>query len=88
VLAVLRGQPPERPHRVDAPHRPAKPSPGAREATAELEQVRAEAHHHRDRLALYRARMLGPNPTSRTRLQELERVSAAADARLARAERD
>ena len=89
MLAILRRRPPVR--RADVAPRPPKPSPAvqatAREDAAELEQIRAEAHHHRDRLALYRARTLSPNPTSRTRLQELERISAAATERLARAER-
>jgi hypothetical protein len=47
----------------------------------------AEARYHRDRLALYRARVLSAKPTSPGRLQELERTAAAADARLRHARR-
>jgi hypothetical protein len=36
-------------------------------------------------MALYRARLYAGKPTSATRLRELERTSAAADARLAHA---
>ena len=53
----------------------------------ELERLEAEANYHRDRLALYRARVYGPRPTSMTRLRELERTSANADERLAHARR-
>jgi hypothetical protein len=49
---------------------------------AELAQLEAEARYHRERLALYRARAYGPRPTSPTRLRELERTSAGAEARL------
>lgn len=88
---MLRGQPPVPAQRLDLEARPRQPSPAdkakAREEASELEQIRAEARHHRDRLALYRARALSANPTSRTRLQELERIAAAAAERLARAER-
>jgi hypothetical protein len=56
---------------------------------ADLDQIadlRAEARHARERYDLYRAKMYGSRPTSMTRLRELERVSAAADARLLNAE--
>jgi hypothetical protein len=56
-------------------------------ADHQLEQLEAEARYHRDRLALYRARVYGAKPTSLTRLRELERTSAGADARLAHAKR-
>lgn len=49
---------------------------------SELPQLEAEARYHRDRLALYRARLLSARPASPSRLRELERISAAADARL------
>ena len=49
---------------------------------AELQRLEAEARYHRDRHALYRARALTGRPTSPGRLRELERISAAADARL------
>ena len=88
---MLRGQPPEHAQRLDLQAPTPVPSAAtqakARDDAAALEQIRAEAHHHRDRLALYRARVLSSNPTSRSRLQELERISAVADMRLARAER-
>jgi hypothetical protein len=45
-------------------------------------RLEAEARYHRDRLALYRARVYGSKPTSLSRLRELERTSRAADARL------
>ncbi len=62
-----------------------RPRTARRDADADLERYAAEAQHHRNRLALYRARVLGPNPTSTNRLRELQEVSAAADLRLARA---
>jgi hypothetical protein len=48
-----------------------------------LEMIEAEARYHRDRLALYRARVYANKPTSAMRLRELERTAAAADERLA-----
>jgi hypothetical protein len=45
-------------------------------------RLEAEARYHRDRLALYRARIVSAKPTSPGRLRELERASGAADARL------
>jgi hypothetical protein len=45
-------------------------------------RLEAEARYHRDRLALYRARVYNSKPTSPSRLRELERTSRAADARL------
>lgn len=53
-----------------------------------LAQLRAEARHARERLDLYRAKTYGPRPTSATRLRELERAQAAAQARLEHAERE
>jgi hypothetical protein len=52
---------------------------------AELARLEAEARYHRERLALYRAKAYGPRPTSLTRLRELERTSAGAQARLEQA---
>ena len=52
-----------------------------------LEELRAEARYRRDRLALYRARLLTGRPATQTRLRELERLAASADARLDRATR-
>jgi hypothetical protein len=51
-------------------------------ADAELERLEAEARYHRERLALYRAKAYGSRATSQTRLEELERTSARAQARL------
>jgi hypothetical protein len=45
-------------------------------------RLEAEARYHRERLALYRARVYNSRPTSLTRLRELERTSRAADERL------
>jgi hypothetical protein len=53
----------------------------------ELETLEAEARFHRDRLALYRARVYAVKPTSGTRLRELEHRAAGAVARLERARR-
>ena len=39
----------------------------------------AEARYHRDRLALYRARVHSGKPTSLARLGELERAAARAE---------
>jgi hypothetical protein len=52
-----------------------------------LEILRAEARYHRERHALYRAKVYGlRRPTSMTRLRELERASALAEERLRAAE--
>ena len=56
-------------------------------ALGDLADLEAQARYHRDRLALYRARVQGPHPTSSTRLAELERTAAAADDRLRTARR-
>ncbi|MDP1847551.1 MAG: hypothetical protein Q8K79_07155 [Solirubrobacteraceae bacterium] len=56
-----------------------------RQAALQLEHLEAEARHHRNRLALYNARILTGRPASPTRLEELRRISAGADARLAHA---
>src|SRR4051794_41801776 len=49
---------------------------------ADLAIVEAEARYRRERLALYRARVLSAKPTSIGRLRELEREAAAAETRL------
>ena len=64
---------------------PRAPSTPASVDAENLELLDAEARYHRDRLALYRARVYAGKPTSAMRLRELERTSAAADARLAHA---
>jgi hypothetical protein len=56
-----------------------------RQAALQLERLEAEAQHHRNRLALYNARILTGKPSDRMRLEELRRISAGADARLAHA---
>jgi hypothetical protein len=69
--------------------RPATPRGAARGAlpAPDLHELEAQARYHRDRLALYRARVLSAKPTSAARLRELQRASAAADARLHHATR-
>jgi hypothetical protein len=52
----------------------------------QIADLRADARYARERYDLYRAKTYGPRPTSLTRLRELERVSAAAEARLRHAE--
>jgi hypothetical protein len=51
-----------------------------------IEDLLAEAHHHRHRYDLYRAKMYGSWPTTRTRFRELERAVQGAEARLRRAQ--
>jgi hypothetical protein len=86
-----RDRPPEAGHTV---HDSTAPRPRAAQptvstprtgATGDLAQLEAAARYHRDRAALYRARVHGPKPTSASRLRELERKAAAADDRLRRA---
>jgi hypothetical protein len=69
--------------------RPATPRAVAQVAlpAPDLQQLEAEARYHRDRFALYRARVLSAKPASAARLRELERISTAADARLRHAAR-
>jgi hypothetical protein len=62
-------------------------APRAELPAPDLEQLEAEARYHRDRLALYRARVLTARPSSAARLRELQRISTAADARLRHAAR-
>jgi hypothetical protein len=74
-MPASRPEPPRPPARAPA-------SPGARPDRARLE---AEARCHRDRLALYRARIYASKPTSSNRLRELERAAVCADERFRRA---
>ncbi len=53
--------------------------------TPSIEELRAEANYHRDRLSLYRRRALTGKPTTQIRMRELERAAEAAQARLQRA---
>ena len=56
-------------------------------AVSDLSDLEAQARYHRERLALYRARMQGSHPTSAARLDELVRAATAADDRLRTARR-
>jgi hypothetical protein len=47
-----------------------------------VSRLETEARYHRDRLALYRARVYNSELTRPGRVRELERASRAADARL------
>lgn len=49
-----------------------------------LEQLEAEARYHRERLALYRARVYSGRPMTAGRLQELQRASDLAEQRIRR----
>jgi hypothetical protein len=51
-----------------------------------LEELRAQAHHARERYQLYKAKAYGSRPTSAARLRELQRISEQAAARLQAAE--
>lgn len=53
-----------------------------------LEELRATARYDRERHEVYRAKVLGPRPTSPARLEELQRISALSESRLRRAERE
>ncbi len=53
-----------------------------------IEALRAEAHYHRSRYDLYRAKTYGPRPTTMTRLRELERAHLGAEARLRQAQHE
>ena len=60
-----------------------RPRPAAPVAEGpDLTDLEDKARYHRDRAALYRARMHGSKPTSVGRLEELERAAAMADERL------
>ena len=50
--------------------------------TARVDQLRAEARYHRQRLDLYRARLYGGRALSVARLEEFQRASDDAAARL------
>ena len=56
--------------------------------TARLDQLRAEANYHRQRLDLYRARVYSGRAANPARLEELERASDNAAERLRRARDD
>ena len=65
---------------------PPLPAPSVTHAP-DFTELENQARYHRDRVALYRARMHGSKPTSVARLEELERASIAADERLRTARR-
>jgi hypothetical protein len=89
VRDVMRADARERTQheRPAAPVRRPRPTAAEREAALELERLEAEASYHRDRLALYHAKVITARPSSPARLRELERASASADSRLAHARR-
>ena len=68
--------------REDTTPRRAEPPPVPPAPQPDLEHLEAEVRYHRDRLRLYRQRIVSAKPTSPSRLRELERVSAAAVERL------
>jgi hypothetical protein len=53
-----------------------------------IEELKADARHHRDRRDLYRAKMYGPRPASLVHLKELERDCVLSESRLRRAEHE
>jgi division protein CdvB (Snf7/Vps24/ESCRT-III family) len=53
----------------------------------DLPEIEAQARYHRDRLALYRARLQSARPASTVHLRELQQASEAADERLRHARR-
>jgi hypothetical protein len=55
-------------------------------ASAAIEDLLAEARHHRHRYDMYRANMHDLRPTTMARLRELERAQQDAEARLRRAQ--
>jgi len=81
-LTWRRKTPPAPP--VETPAAPRSPKPPPAPDFTDLED---QARYHRDRLALYRARMHSSRATSLSRLEELEHASNAADERLRTARR-
>jgi hypothetical protein len=73
--------------REDAPRRHTEPPPVPPAPQPDLEHLEAEVRYHRDRLRLYRQRIVSSRPSSPARLRELERVAAAAVERLKTARR-
>jgi hypothetical protein len=53
---------------------------------ARLDELRTQAQYARQRYDLYKAKAYGPRPTSATRMRELERECARAEAALRFAE--
>jgi hypothetical protein len=52
-----------------------------------IDELRAEARYHRQRYALYQAKVYSSRPTTTGRLRELESASREAQERLTRASR-
>ena len=77
-----RRKAPPAPPAAPAVPRPPKPPPAP-----DISDLENQARYHRDRLALYRARMHSSRATSVARLEELEHASTAADERLRTARR-
>jgi hypothetical protein len=75
------------PDPLPTPPAPRPASPRAALPAPDLQELEAQARYRRDRLALYRARLLSAKPASAARLRELQRTSADADARLRHAAR-
>ena len=55
-------------------------------SAGDLDELRAQALHARQRLDLYKARAYGMRPTSAVRMRELERAAERAAASLSTAE--
>jgi hypothetical protein len=55
-------------------------------SAARLDELRMQAQYARQRYDLYKAKAYGPRPTSATRMRELERECARAEAALRFAE--
>jgi hypothetical protein len=55
-------------------------------STRDLDDLRAQAQHARQRYQLYKAKVYGPRATSLARLRELERAYNQAETRLRAAE--
>jgi hypothetical protein len=53
-----------------------------------LDELRVDAHYHRERRDLYRAKMYGPRPASPAHMKELERDCALSESRLRRAKQE
>jgi len=75
------------PEALSTPSVPCPATPRAALPAPDPQELEAQARYHRDRLALYRARVLSAKPASVARLRELQRASAAADTRLRHAAR-
>jgi hypothetical protein len=95
VVALGRRQSP--PDDASAPPAPDTPAAGTRPGSSapsrapvkdrrpSVDELKAEVRYRRDRLALYRRRVLTGKPTSPVRLRELERAAVSARDRLRRA---